>query len=74
MTTANDRTERQRRLRSLLTDSAYATIGAGGAAVELMRSIDRRSMERIRTDAPRQAREPPDSGALAGPIAGEPGR
>jgi hypothetical protein len=57
MTTANDRTERQRRLRSLLTDSAYATIGAGGAAVEFMRSIDRRSMERIRTDAPRQARE-----------------
>jgi len=57
MTTANDRTERQRRLRSLLTDSAYATIGAGGAAVELVRSLDRRSMERIRTDAPRQARE-----------------
>lgn len=42
----------QRNLRSLLTDSAYATIGAGGAAVELVRSIDR-----IRIDAPKQARE-----------------
>jgi Rho termination factor, N-terminal domain len=53
MTTANDRTERaQRRLRSLLTDSAYATIGAGGAAVQFVRSIDR-----IRADAPKQARE-----------------
>jgi hypothetical protein len=55
MTTANDRTgtERaQRRLRSLLTDSAYATIGAGGAAVELVRSLDR-----VRSDAPKQVRE-----------------
>ena len=53
MTTANDRTGRaQRRLRSLLTDSAYATVGAGGAAVQFVRSIDR-----IRADAPKQARE-----------------
>jgi hypothetical protein len=44
--------DRAERLRSLLTDSAYATIGAGGAAVELVRSIDR-----IRIDAPKQARD-----------------
>jgi DNA-binding transcriptional regulator YdaS (Cro superfamily) len=41
----------QRTVRSLLTDSAYATIGAGGAAVELIRSIDR-----IRAETPRQVR------------------
>jgi hypothetical protein len=51
---SRERAERaQRRLRSLLTDSAYATIGAGGAAVEFVRSIDRIS----RVDAPKQARE-----------------
>jgi Rho termination factor, N-terminal domain len=54
--TATDRTRdrarrTQRDLRSLLTDSAYATIGAGGAAVEFVRSIDR-----IRVDAPKQVR------------------
>jgi len=43
--------ERTQRLRSLLTDSAYATIGVGGAAVELVRSIDR-----VRIDVPKQAR------------------
>jgi hypothetical protein len=47
-----ERAERTQRLRSLLTDSAYATIGAGGAAVEFVRSIDR-----IRVDVPKQARE-----------------
>ncbi|HEX6675520.1 MAG TPA: Rho termination factor N-terminal domain-containing protein [Actinomycetes bacterium] len=47
-----ERAERTQRLRSLLTDSAYATIGAGGAAVELVRSIDR-----VRVDVPKQARE-----------------
>jgi Rho termination factor, N-terminal domain len=47
-----ERAERAQRLRSLLTDSAYATIGAGGAAVELVRSIDR-----IRIDVPKQARD-----------------
>ena len=47
-----ERAERAQRLRSLLTDSAYATIGAGGAAVEFVRSIDR-----IRVDVPKQARE-----------------
>jgi hypothetical protein len=57
MTTTTDRNREraeraQRRLRSLLTDSAYATIGAGGAAVEFVRSIDR-----VRIDAPKQARE-----------------
>jgi hypothetical protein len=45
-----ERAERTQRLRSLLTDSAYATIGAGGAAVEFVRSIDR-------IDVPKQARE-----------------
>jgi hypothetical protein len=48
----SERAERAQRLRSLLTDSAYATIGAGGAAVELVRSIDR-----IRIDVPKQARD-----------------
>jgi hypothetical protein len=57
MTTTTDRNREraeraQRRLRSLLTESAYATIGAGGAAVEFVRSIDR-----IRVDAPKQARD-----------------
>jgi hypothetical protein len=57
MTTTTDRNREraeraQRRLRSLLTDSAYATIGAGGAAIEFVRSIDR-----IRIDAPKQARD-----------------
>ncbi len=48
---ARERAKRaQRSLRSLLADSAYATVGAGEAAVELVRSIDR-----IRVEAPRQA-------------------
>jgi len=41
----------QRTLRSLLADSAYATVGAGEAAVELIRSIDR-----IRVETPKQVR------------------
>jgi hypothetical protein len=45
-----ERAERAQRLRSLLTDSAYATIGVGGAAVEFVRSIDR-------IDVPKQARD-----------------
>jgi hypothetical protein len=66
--TATDRTREkadraQRSLRSLLVDSAYATIGAGGAAIEFVRSIDRASTEQARNlgkDAPnllRQLRE-----------------
>jgi Rho termination factor, N-terminal domain len=59
MTTANDRTERaQRRLRSLLTDSAYATIGAGGAAVQFVRSIDPPKQAReLRREAPARLRQ-----------------
>jgi hypothetical protein len=41
----------QRTLRSLLADSAYATVGAGEAAVELIRSIDR-----VRVETPKQVR------------------
>lgn len=41
----------RRGLRSLLADSAYATVGAGEAAVELVKSIDR-----IRVEAPKQVR------------------
>src|SRR5919108_5717429 len=40
----------QRSLRGLLVDSAYATLGLGTAAVELVRSVDR-----VRVEAPRQA-------------------
>jgi hypothetical protein len=41
----------QRSLRGFLTDSAYATLGLGTAAVELVRSVDR-----VRVEGPRQAR------------------
>jgi Rho termination factor, N-terminal domain len=58
MTTANDRTERAQRLRSLLTDSAYATIGAGGAAVQFVRSIDPPKQAReLRREAPARLRQ-----------------
>jgi Rho termination factor, N-terminal domain len=65
MTAATDRTREgadraQRRLRSLLADSAYATIGASGAAIELVRSIDRIRAEQARNlgkDAPRRLRQ-----------------
>jgi hypothetical protein len=41
-----------RSLRGFLADSAYASLGLGGATVELVRSIDR-----IRVQTPRRARE-----------------
>jgi len=41
----------QQTLRSLLANSAYATVGAGEAAVKLIRSIDR-----VRAEAPKQVR------------------
>jgi hypothetical protein len=44
-------------MRGLIVDSAYATIGLGGAAVELVRSIDR-----LRVVAPRRARQLVDQG------------
>ena len=51
-TTTNDPGRKgQRSVRSLLADSAYATVGAGEAAVELVRSI-----ERVRAEAPEQVR------------------
>jgi hypothetical protein len=65
MTAATDRTKEradraQRSIRSLLADSAYATIGAGGAAIEFVRSIDRVRAEQARDlgkDAPNQLRQ-----------------
>jgi Rho termination factor, N-terminal domain len=65
MTAATDRTKEradraQRSIRSLLADSAYATIGAGGAAIEYVRSIDRVRAEQARNlgkDAPNQLRQ-----------------
>jgi hypothetical protein len=65
MTAATDRTKEradraQRSIRSLLADSAYATIGAGGAAIEFVRSIDRVRAEQARNlgkDAPNQLRQ-----------------
>jgi hypothetical protein len=65
MTAATDRTKEradraQRSMRSLLADSAYATIGAGGAAIEFVRSIDRVRAEQARNlgkDAPNQLRQ-----------------
>jgi hypothetical protein len=65
MTAATDRTREradraQRSIRSLLADSAYATIGAGGAAIEFVRSIDRVRAEQARNlgkDAPNQLRQ-----------------
>jgi hypothetical protein len=65
MTAATDRTKEradraQRSIRSLLADSAYATIGAGGAAIEFVRSIDRVRAEQARSlgkDAPNQLRQ-----------------
>jgi hypothetical protein len=65
MTAATDRTKEradraQRSIRSLLADSAYATIGAGGAAIEFVRSIDRNRADQARNlgkDAPNQLRQ-----------------
>ena len=65
MTAATDRTKEradraQRSIRSLLADSAYATIGAGGAAIEFVRSIDRVRTEQARNlgkDTPNQLRQ-----------------
>jgi hypothetical protein len=71
MTAATDRTREQadraqRRLRSLLVDSAYATIGAGGAAIEFVRSLDRTGAEQARNlgkDAPNRLRQLREQGA-----------
>jgi Rho termination factor, N-terminal domain len=65
MTATTDRTREradrtQRDLRSLLVDSAYATIGAGGAAIEFVRSLDRTGAEQARNlgkDAPNRLRQ-----------------
>jgi Rho termination factor, N-terminal domain len=51
MVTTTKRGAGQRSLRGLLADSAYATLGLGSAWVELVRSVDR-----VRVEAPRQAR------------------
>ena len=63
MTAATDRTKErtegaQRSIRSLLTDSAYATIGAGGAAIEFVRSIEAPKQARnLGKDAPTRLRQ-----------------
>jgi hypothetical protein len=51
MATVTNQGVRQRSLRGFLADSAYATLGLGAVAVELARSVDR-----VRVEAPRQAR------------------
>jgi hypothetical protein len=51
MATTTKRRADQRSLGGFLADSAYATLGLGTAAVELVRSVDR-----VRVEAPRQAR------------------
>jgi hypothetical protein len=51
MATVTKQGARQRSLRGFLADSAYATLGLGAIAVELARSVDR-----VRVEAPRQAR------------------
>ena len=51
MATTTNQGARQRSLRGFLADSAYATLGLGATAVELARSVDR-----VRVEAPRQAR------------------
>jgi hypothetical protein len=50
-TTTKNKPGTRRSLPGLLVDSAYASVGLGGAWVELVRSI-----ERLRVQAPRQAR------------------
>jgi hypothetical protein len=49
-TNGHERRNGQRPLRGVIADSAYATIGLGGATVEAVRSLDR-----LRVEAPRQA-------------------
>jgi Rho termination factor, N-terminal domain len=73
MTAATDRTKEradraQRSIRSLLADSAYATIGAGGAAIEFVRSIDRTRAGQARNlgkDAPKQLRQLREQGVAS---------
>jgi Rho termination factor, N-terminal domain len=51
MATVTNHDAGQRSVRGFLADSAYATLGLGAVAVELVRSVDR-----VRVAAPRQAR------------------
>jgi Rho termination factor, N-terminal domain len=51
----------QRAVRGLIVESAYATVGLGGAAVELARSIDR-----LRMEVPGQVRQLVDQGVATG--------
>jgi hypothetical protein len=50
-----------RAVRGLMVESAYATVGLGGAAVELVRSIDR-----LRMEVPGQVRQLVDQGVATG--------
>jgi hypothetical protein len=50
-----------RAVRGLIVESAYATLGLGGAAVELVRSVDR-----LRMEVPGQVRQLVDQGVATG--------
>src|SRR5512132_3303857 len=50
-----------RAVRGLIVESAYATVGLGGAAVELVRSVDR-----LRMEVPGQVRQLIDQGVATG--------
>jgi hypothetical protein len=50
-----------RAVRGLIVESAYATLGLGGAAVELVRSLDR-----LRMEVPGQVRQLVDQGVATG--------
>jgi hypothetical protein len=64
MSTVTDQHSRRgatRAVRGLIVESAYATVGLGGAAVELVRSVDRLHME-----VPGQVRQLVDQGVATG--------
>lgn len=61
ITSQHARRDAQRTARGLIVESAYATVGLGGAAVELVRSIDR-----LRMEVPGQVRQLVDQGVATG--------
>lgn len=61
ITSQHARRDAQRTARGLIVESAYATVGLGGAAVELVHSIDR-----LRMEVPGQVRQLVDQGVATG--------
>lgn len=61
ITSQHARRDAQRTARGLIVESAYATVGLGGAAAELVRSIDR-----LRMEVPGQVRQLVDQGVATG--------